>query len=216
MKDNISPEEKLLNLIKGDKKTAPKLPVFLHRQPVKKNTAAASAVKTGLRDQAWPIFRKYFTAKYVHVLIVVFFVLSLVNLFFAFIYPWIGLQRISLPDVPKGDAQIAMPETGLKQDVKPYEFYAQALSRRQIFSDSNLSAQGQSGISSVAPADLIKDLNLVGIISGEHPQAVIEDRKTQKTYYLNEGQYIGQLQIDGIQQGKIILKYNNQKYELYL
>ncbi len=64
--------------------------------------------------------------------------------------------------------------------------------------------------------DLIKDMSLVGIIAGENPQAIIEDKKTQKTFYLSRGQFMGEFQVKEIKEGKVILDYKGQSYELYM
>lgn len=194
MKDNISPEEKLLRLIKQDKTSTPlNLP---------KKTAAYS----------FP--QKYLIPLSIQKLIIALFAVSCVYLIISFIYPWVGFKKIKLPDIPPEKVEMEGPESEPKEEPKPYEFYLQGLSQRQIF--SNPTAQEGAGPSPLASADLIKDLNLVGIISGVNPQAVIEDKKTQKTYYLRKGQFIGELQIEDIQEGKIIVTYNGQKYELYL
>ena len=68
----------------------------------------------------------------------------------------------------------------------------------------------------VSNTDLVKQLNLVGIIAGENPQAVIEDKNTQKTYYLNKGQFLGEIQLEDILEGKIIINHKGQRFELYL
>lgn len=189
MKDNISPEEKLLRLIKGAKNTEEK-PVT--RKPI----------------QSFSSF--YLTSANIHKSIYVLFAVSLVCLLASFIYPLIGLRKIKLPDISgekiKNNAVIS------KKESKPYEFYLEGLKKRRIFAAS--SVQG-AGISTVAgQAGSIKDINLVGIISGENPQAIIEDKKTQKTYYVTKGQLIGEFQVEDIQEGKIILSSQGQRFEL--
>ena len=75
---------------------------------------------------------------------------------------------------------------------------------------------GTSQPAIAANVDLLKDITLVGIITGANPQAVIEDKKSLKNYYVTKGQFIGQMQVEDIQEGKIIINYKGQKYELYL
>jgi len=215
MKDNISPEERLLRLIKGEKKsTLPNSP----RQDIaidKKTTSDITDSNPIIQNPIYSLARTYLTFTNIQKLIPILFVASIIYLFASFIYPWIGLKKIKLPDIPEEKLKkVEGPKVELKEEPKPYEFYLQALSQRQIFSSSFI--QEGAGASGVVSADLIKDINLVGIISGENPQAVIEDKKTRKTYYLNKGQFIGELQIEDIQEGKIVVNYNGQKYELYL
>lgn len=183
MKDNISPEEKLLKLIRREKKPAPR-----------------------------PAIPKYLISAYLKKLLWFSAAVSFIYLLTSFIYPWIGLRQIKLPDAsPQKMGELSLK---LKKEPKPYEFYAQAISQRQIFSNS---ASRESEREETAfNADLTKDINLIGIISGENPQAIIEDKKIQKTYYLNIGQFIREFQLKDIQEGKVILNYKGQKFELYL
>ena len=84
--------------------------------------------------------------------------------------------------------------------------------QRRIF--GNILVQ-QAGIANAAAnADLIKKINLVGIIAGENPQAIIEDKDARKTYSVTKGQAIGEFRVEDIQEGKIILEYRGQRYEL--
>lgn len=189
MKDNISPEEKLLRLIKGAKNTEEK-PVI--RKPIQSFSSS------------------YLTSSNIHKSIYVLFAVSLVCLLASFIYPWVGLKKIRLPDISEERTKDKLSIS--KRETKPYEFYFEGLKRRQIFAASSVHG---AGISTVAgQAGSIKDINLVGIISGENPQAIIEDKKTQKTYYVTKGQLIGEFQVEDIQEGKIILNSQGQRFEL--
>lgn len=205
MKDNISPEEKLLKLIKGQKSKELPKPVVSVEKPADKPAAF---------DPKLDSFRKYFLFLSTNRIIMLIFILSCIYLIISFIYPFWGLKRIDLgPEVIK-----LKPENipiKPKQEVKPFESYLDSVKKQKIFS-SGISGDDTSKPAKAASADLIKDINLVGIISGENPQVIIEDKKAQKTYYLNKGQFIGDIEVSDIQEGKIILNYNGQKYELYL
>ena len=190
MSDNLSPEEKLLRLIKGQKKILPALVPQLHLRPAKNFLLNFNQQK----------------------IIILAFVLGCVYLAWTLVHPFLALKKAGLPQVSAKDGAGLNLELG--QDKKPIEFYQQEFSGRRIFSGVN---DGASGVAaSGVNIDLAKDINLVGIISGEPPQAVIEDVKTKKTYYVTRGQFIGEFQVDDIQEGKIIVNYNGQKYELYM
>ncbi len=62
----------------------------------------------------------------------------------------------------------------------------------------------------------IQDLNLLGIVSGDNPQAIIEDKKSQKTYFLKKGDFLGDFELKDIQKGKVILDLSGQQFELSL
>jgi type II secretory pathway component PulC len=194
MMDNISPEERLLNLIRGKKKED-------------------VPSKPSVKYPTYPIVQKYLAFFYEpRKIVMITLGVSLIYLAVSFIYPLLGLRKIKLPQVtPEKIIESKIEPT---QEIKPYEFYLEAAKGRQIFSSVSGQELGQpaSGVS----VDLIKDINLVGIISGENPQAVIEDKKTQKTYYVTKGQFIGEFQIGDIQEGKVILDYKGQRFELYM
>lgn len=205
MKDNISPEEKLLKLIKGQKK-----PVS---SPFIANPSAAQDVK--LPQIPAKTLKKHFSFLSIPRIISFAFVASILYLIISLISPLWETKRIEaeLKEIPK--AQPILSAARKPQETKPLDFYLSSVKTRAIFGGISES-QGAGRPAKAADADLIKNINLVGIISGENPQAIIEDKKAQKTYYLSKGQFIGDLEVDDIQEGKIILNYNGQRYELHL
>jgi len=205
MKENVSPEERLLRLIRGPKK-----------QPIDtaENSSSRATHTTAPQSQS-AVFRpkeKILSFLNTQKIIWVAFGLSCLYLASSFIYPIIGLREIELSQVelPEISATDAEPEL----ELKPYEFYLEGTEGRQIFSSPAI--QASKGSIGMVDADLIKDINLVGIISGVTPQAIIEDKKAGKTYYLNKGQFFGAFQVEDIQEGKVILNLNGESVELYL
>jgi len=177
MNENISPEEKLLRLIKTQKRTTLSAPKPNRKKPRRIN------------------FNLLLIA-------------SLVYLSVTFAYPLFSPKQIRLP---KPDAASTIKE---ETGPRPYQFYSQALSKRQLFSSA---AANQSTDNSIAiEANSIKDISLIGIISGDNPQAIIEDKLAQKTYYLTTGQFAGDFQVENIGNGKISLISKGQRYELFM
>jgi type II secretory pathway component PulC len=203
MRDNIPPEEKLLRLIKGHK--AKNIPAAEQSAP------SDTPLKSAARAFAGLSVKKYLSFSWQKIIFFGFFA-SCIYLAASFAYPWLSAKKIRFPEVVQKKAIQQKIEP--KQEMKPFEFYLEAITNRTIF--ANTARQDTQQPAGIASADLIKDINLVGIISGDNPQAVIEDKKAQKTYYVSKGQSIGELQIEDIQEGKIILNYSGQKYELYL
>ncbi|MDD5653252.1 MAG: type II secretion system protein N [Candidatus Omnitrophica bacterium] len=202
MKDNISPEEKLLRLIKGDKKA-----------PVeKKEEPAAKILPAALKPKINPQFNNFifFTLKKLKIIL---FVISLVYLAVTFIYPYFSSKKINLPAV---SAQSFKEEAIAvsKKEKKPFEYYLKDVQGRQVFGSFSETQEGPGAAAVAAEADSIKDINLLGVVMGDNPQAIIEDKKSQKTVYVNRGQFIGQFQVEDIREGKVILNYKGQRYEL--
>lgn len=220
MKDAVSsPEEKLLKLIRGQKKP---------------DTAVSSdGADTRPKLSSSLSRRAFFMQKYVSLLNInkivgIIFIISCLYLIISFLYPLFGFKKIRFtpPHVKpialaRGagftqTAQENIPKSReeAEQEIKPYEFYAQGLKNRRIF--AHRSVQETEPPSSAVEVDSIKDITLIGIISGDNPQAVIEDKKTQKTSYITKGQNVGEYRVEDIQEGKIILNYRGKKFELYL
>lgn len=205
MRDNITPEEKLLRLIRGQKKPDKILD--------KESTSAIEGLRPAIRPSFNCLFHNYAHSLELRKIIAAAFIVSCIYLVISFVWPWVALRKIKLPQV--SEVEIIEKKTETKPEIKPYEFYLEGIKGRQLFGATAAASQAKAP-ASVISADLVKDINLVGIVSGENPQAVIEDAKTHKTHYVTRGQFIGEFQLEQIQEGKIILSYQGQSYELYL
>lgn len=201
MRDNISPEEKLLRLIRGTKNKE----AAVSPQAQNKETGKPAS---GHRKPGVNIFINFRNRISLNRVVWSVFILAVIYLVFSLSYPLLGLGKINgKVNLP----QAAIGQTAFKQEAKPLDYYVEGVKNRYIFG-------ANPGVASteVASADLVKDINLVGIIAGDIPQAIIEDKKSQKTYYLNKGQSFGEFQVTDIQESKIILNYRGQNYELHL
>lgn len=160
--------------------------------------------------------RKYLTIFSGRNIIILLFILSSCYLGFSLIYPWIYLREIKLQDLPVPTFSVGTELSAHQQETaKSLDFYVQTIKNRQIWTSPNKEQAKGSGVN-VAAREILKNVSLVGVISGAQPQAIIEDKETQKTYYVTPGQFIGEYQIEHIEEGKIILNYNGEKYELYM
>lgn len=187
MKDSPAPEEKLLRLIKGQNK-----PLFSPR--------AAGR-------------RKLFFTFNLQKIILLAFISGGAYLAYTLIYPFIASRKIIPAEALEGGAsKISLESASPENNI---DFYRREIAKRRIFNAGTEAVSGEGAASGV-DADLTRNINLVGIISGEPAQAIIEDARTKKSYYLTKGQFIGDLKVEDIQEGKIILNYNGQSYELYL
>lgn len=213
MKDDISPEERLLRLIRNPKKKNNQ-DIVIEKE--KKSPLPALDLKPVPRPTIHPLFQKYLSFVYIQKIISVGFIVAGIYFIFSFINPRIGFKKNDLPAVT--EEKVMETETEFKkQEGRPFEFYLEGVKDKQIFGSlAQPETQKEQVPSTEASADLIKDMNLLGIISGEKPEAIIEDKKIGKTYYVTKGQSIGEFQVEAIQEGKVILNYHDQLYELYL
>lgn len=209
MKDNLTPEEKLLRLIRKDKKQS----AGSEKQPVASTVEAIP--KATIISQAPP---EKSTVLFFRLQKIIFlaFVASGFYVVYAFVSPWFYAQEFNFSrGIEKAPVELKFKPLPL---AKPYEFYLQGIQGRQIFRSTGTATVTPEALSSVHDInlDFIKNIGLVGILSGDNPQAVIEDKKVQKTYYVSKGQFIGEFQVEEIREGKIILNYRGQKFELFL
>lgn len=220
MKDNISPEEKLLKLIRDKKKEPQQERKTPEGQPEVKPVSPSAIMSMATASRIGKpklnlgvLFKNYLPFVKPRWILGFIFTISCLYLLFSFIYPFVFLKKISLPQVA-AQKESGAPES-IKSEQKPYEFYLEGIKDKQIFATPaalQAANRPQSGVN----VDLGKDISLVGIIAGDNPQAVVEDKKTQKSYYLGIGQFIGEYQVVDIQEGKVIVNYRGQNFELYL
>lgn len=64
--------------------------------------------------------------------------------------------------------------------------------------------------------DVLKDLNLVGIVDDGGRKAVIEDQKTSKTYFLNVGDLISEMKVIEIKDSEVVLEAQGAHYNLLM
>lgn len=206
MREVTPPEEKLLRLIRGSRKRRTAV--------VQGDFPAAGSPEAAGARQAWKpsFFRRHITGIGLPQIVRWGLIFSFLYLVIVLAYPWFGLKKFRMPS--GADLSAAYPELMPYSAAKPVEFYLDGAGARQIFGEA--SAAGSGLPQAAAGVNVADDINLVGIISGENPQAIIEDKKSSKTYYLSRGQLIGDLRIDDIGDGKIVVERMGQKFELYL
>ena len=110
--------------------------------------------------------------------------------------------------VDKNSQQAAMPEKA-----ENYSAYESQIKGKQLFGASSAT---KSAGEQPAGMDISKKFNLVGIIAGDQPQAIIEDKETQKTYYLYAGQSFGDATVEEVNNGKVVLNYKGERVTLVL
>ena len=107
-------------------------------------------------------------------------------------------------------------------DTQPLNYYIDQIGQKDLFKsiiaakETNLDGQAQ-GISVKNRVDEIaKTFVLKGIIAGEPAQAVIEDTKLAKTYFVTAQDKIGDILIEEITANKVRLNLEGQSLDLTL
>ena len=221
MAEEFSPEEKLLRLIRGEKKQKDKLPAEKTEPPkfsppVPASPAEMPAVK--LQGAGKPADGRARHFKIVNSALVA--VLILIIVFFIFDIVTSKLSPPSERRLAKVEERAALPaaeDVNRPAQAAPFSAYAD-VGKRELFKPLRSDAQEKAASqrTSESAQDKFKDLSLIGIVAGEKPQAIIEDKKIQKTYFLNKGQSVNQLTVEDILEDRVILDFEGEKLELVL
>lgn len=207
MSDNITPEEKLLRLIRGEKKVKPKPSTPLQIKEEKDLVSSKVEIK---RSFSWLArINKASLKKAIFAALII----SCTYLFINLLYPFLAPKKLNISKI--GREQAKETEADQIYGSKPLDYYLSVGKNRQLFVSAGVGESAEQP-ASIAGPDLMKNLTLVGIAAGDNPQAIIEDKKLLKTYYVSKGQMIDQFKVENILEGKIILSHGGQVYELSL
>lgn len=98
-----------------------------------------------------------------------------------------------------------------------YSSYASEIGDRNLFlSVSQSSGNAKISSSNAASAAVLKNISLVGVLSGDSPQAILEDIATHKTYTLGKGQNLNNVIVKDIGDNTVVLEYNGESQTLTL
>ncbi len=207
-KDKITPEEKLLRIIENPasegkrqrffesyKKKAPDLKVLI-----------AEVKKFRLNKETFKKLNLHIANRIV-VGVCACFTLFLI---FSFISDNIhykrSLEKLSSEASVEGVSSEVYPAI----DVTEAEL-AKELRQRNMF--SFLPPKAEAAVITEVPT-VITNFKLVGILWSDNPQAMIEDKKDQKTYFLKSGEKIKEIMIKEIFRNKVVLSNGEREWEL--
>ena len=224
-----SPEEKLLRLIRGEKKPKEKEKAVPHSEDTragsreggaatvvqKRNIAAQAAQPKGGRD-----YIKFVNITLIAVLVVIAGVLLADAINFKLRRP--AYVSEAVPKVPphkvppqreqEKAAEHPAPQPQSQPSSDTFS-NSDALVSRDLFRPPALAPA--TGIPQVS-YEKLKDLSLKGIIAGDKPQAIIEDEKNKKSYFLYKGESVNDIKVEDIQSDRVILRVNGEVLELTL
>ncbi len=97
-------------------------------------------------------------------------------------------------------------------------YYLEKVRERDIFKMGVAGPRGveerasREGVSKIT--ELSQNLRLVGIAWSDDPDAMVEDTKAMRTFFIKRGQTIGDLKVRAIFKDKVILSYGTEEVEL--
>ncbi|MFA5115748.1 MAG: type II secretion system protein N [Candidatus Omnitrophota bacterium] len=187
-KEYTSPEDRLLKLIKGDKKANN---VAAPGEPAQKKMT----IKIG--------------AKKLNIILIVILVLLLAVLL---------IDSLRFRMSTRSHIRVEAPKAAENANSNRPATISQAIDTTDLESKDLFRAPSDpsQGVASGSSFDKLKDLTLNGIIAGDNPQAIIEDTKNKKSYFLNKGQSINRMTVKDILQDRVILEVDGETLELTL
>lgn len=101
---------------------------------------------------------------------------------------------------------------------KPVAYYLEKMAARDIFKmgvkKRAAPEQGQVNSSASRILELTQHLKLVGISWSSDPDAMIEDTRALKTFFVKRGEMIGDIKVQAIFKDKVVLVYSGEEIEL--
>jgi len=120
------------------------------------------------------------------------------------------------PNTPAAKVEIDFPEpSGLK---KAASYYLDNVRGKDIFSMGLkkviVAESGEITPPPIRTVELASTLKLVGISWSNDPDAMIEDTKNLKTFFVKRGDMVGEAKVQAIFKDKVILSFDKEEFEL--
>lgn len=196
------PEERLLKLIRG-KEPQPAMPVvFTPSQD-------AGVLKVESSDVSQQTMR---WSSIVIGLLSLMLIAEIVLIIMEALKP---IPYVVIPVIPKSRQVI---DVGVQKEREALMSIADSAAR-QIFIAPVVAVKAavKDDRPSLAVSSLSARLSLLGIVSGESPQAIIEDSQTKKTHFVSEGQHVAEgARVKEIADSSVILEVADETIELTL
>ena len=119
--------------------------------------------------------------------------------------------------VPPKDMKTAFTK-GSIEPLKETSYYLQKVSSRDIFKEGKKEepvVQRPAENNVAEPSEAIKNLALVGISWSSNPDAIIEDKAHQRTFFVKRGQMVGEdVKVEAIFKDHVVVTNEDHEYEL--
>jgi len=209
MVDNLTPEEKLLRLIRGKAK---KPAAGSHPQKTQQKIRAHIDPKSAIILKKSLGLSKIFTFNKISIILSILIILAAGYSIFELLIPQ---PSFNLEEYARSKREDGIDRESIQiSPSKPYSHYSQQINTRDIFNAPFLSSRIADTSMDSSLERKIAHLSLVGIVLDEVPQVIIEDKKNHKTHFLNKGDYIGEIKIEDISESKVILSYEDEEFEM--
>ncbi|MDP3790870.1 MAG: hypothetical protein Q8R38_02375 [Candidatus Omnitrophota bacterium] len=205
-KDNLTPEEKLLKIIENP--DVPKRDMSLAGKMKSINAAPLKSWFGRLHlDKS---ILKRINLRLINKIMAVACLIITLAWIFNFTATGIGLAKRFKQVISGQEASRQEEKILAKVDVNIEEALTQ-IKRRNMFTLLPSKAEAQA---SVDIGLTLGNLKLVGILWSDNPQAMIENSKEQKTYFVTKGDKIGDIEVRNILRDKVVVGRGAEEWEL--
>ena len=204
MPEEISPEEKLLRLIRKKERPSHQNDTAANPAEAPRSQASSKTEKKKENKQLLLVLEK---------LLFLACVVLLVYAAYEFLFVRMDIGRILKEKIPKPE-DLIIEEVPISQNRQPYIYYAEQIKKRDIFESPLYKKENENPVPQTTVSDITRSLRLVGIVLDKNDEAIIEDLESRQTFFVHKGDHIKDAVVEEIQESKIILLYNNQRVEL--
>ena len=116
-----------------------------------------------------------------------------------------------------GDIEERTSRVVALSELKPFDMYQGKIMTRDIFLspwEKQRTNDAFGANNPASPSALSQQLKIVGIVLDQDPKAILEDIKSQQTFFVSEGEEVMGATLKQIQEDKLIFIYNGQRVEL--
>ncbi len=127
---------------------------------------------------------------------------------------WIPFDAVRLLKVEPG-RNVSFPEKSMDLEprpLKPLAVYLEEFKRNALFGSSENSGTAQ--VSGISIQERVKNYRLQGIVVMEEPEAIFSDEVSQKSFFVKQGEILGELRLKEIRRESVVLEYGNEEIEL--
>lgn len=168
---------------------------------------ALTGLRSGIKEPNLKILNK------------LFLIISICLLFFSvvdFVINRLNIENVTKRGKHTSEDYIELSVLSVK---RPFLHYLEMVQRRNIFSPIALKRVEDPQVQEKQLLEMqlqkmASEFGLVGISLDDEPMTMIEDKTTNKTYFLKQGDKIGEFQIETIFENKVILRLKDTTVEL--
>jgi len=210
----MSPEERLLRLIKrgpkkektrAEKPEASSLPEEAEKRP----NGIAHALNNNVAKAAGAFSTILVINRVLFGVFAALLIYFLVDYFFA---PPVEIQPARMEEL---DIAGSIRKKPVMND---YSYYEKEVRGKDVFKPIIKEAPKEDEADDEEIENIIANLSLLGVISGETPQAIIQDNRKKKTFFMNAGDSLGEVELKEISEaeGTVLLIYKGRQFNLGL